>query len=67
MNTGVIIQWDHKAQPDWDAVNAALREFHRPVIFEVDSGSDKFAIVIMADGGDEDEAQKYFDEHQFDA
>lgn len=46
MNTGAVITWDYKAQPDWDAINFALIEQFDAFIHEVDSGTDEYVIVV---------------------
>lgn len=60
-----IIQWDYREQPNWDAVNRALRSEDDPdnvdppgLHLVPDTGSDQYALVVgyLADG-----PQAFFD------
>lgn len=61
-----IVTWDHKEQPDWAKVNVALAEDISGFVFEVESGTDHFAIVIAPSETTQEQAKDYYDEHQFD-
>lgn len=61
-----IITWDWKEQPDWDDINFALTLDNDAFIIPVESGSDQFACVVAPGGTTTEQAQQYFNEHQFD-
>ena len=43
----IVISWDWKAQPEWYKLNAALKDWKGPLVFnKVDTKSDCYAVII---------------------
>lgn len=62
-----IITWDYKEQPPWKRINEALFDVPHVYIFEVETGTDQFGIVIAEDKTKEAQAtaQAFYDRNQF--
>lgn len=42
----VLVIWDWKEQPNWSEIISAIQKFDKPIIFEIDTAQDAYAIVI---------------------
>lgn len=60
-----IVTWDWREQPDWAEINFALTQDNDAFVIPVESGSDQFACVVAQKDTTTEQAQRFFDEHQF--
>jgi hypothetical protein len=57
-----VLSWDHREQPDLAALGTALRDLSDARLYEVDTGSDQYAIVLATGDLTDDEAQAAYTE-----
>ena len=60
--------WDHKEQPDFEAINRGIKAvfngMNQPFLIDIDTNSDTYAIAICSDGVNPETLNKFYWDHE---